>query len=119
MPTPEHSDLYQRSGFGIAVPDCRSIAIDRVRRKHQRLTSCLLIENAPLASTAAPEPFTPGHFRSRLTTIRTGSKSDASQKAVLANFPVCPQKRTVAPDSPKPVRNQVDSEVVRVLGHTA
>ena len=53
MPTPEHSDLYQRSAFGIAVPDCRSIAIDRVRRKHSgfllvslskmpRPNSCLL-----------------------------------------------------------------------------
>jgi len=70
-PAPQHPNLHRYSGPGIAVPEGRSIAIDRVRRKRQRLPSCLLIENAPLACTIAAEPFAPGHFRSRLTTTRT------------------------------------------------
>ena len=61
-PTPRHPDIYGRSGPGTAVPDCRSIAIDRVRHKRQRLPSCLLIENAPARTHSCPQAFHAGAF---------------------------------------------------------
>ena len=59
---PGHPGVAGRSGLGIAVPECPSIAIDRVRRNHQRLPSCLLIENAPAKARSCTPRFCAGAF---------------------------------------------------------
>jgi hypothetical protein len=61
-PAPRQSDSYGRFGFGIAVPDCRSIAIDRVHR----LAGFLLVSSSKMPrehrTTAARRASHPGAF---------------------------------------------------------
>lgn len=61
MPAPGHSDIYRRSGLGIVVPDCLSIAIDRVHR----LGGFLLVSLSKMPRghrSTAPRARHPGAF---------------------------------------------------------
>jgi hypothetical protein len=59
---PGDTEVAGRSYLGIGVPECPSIAIDRVRRNHPRLPSCLLIENAPAWARPCAPRFCAGAF---------------------------------------------------------
>src|SRR6516162_10068628 len=90
IPTPfprSHSIRLDSMGLLVStfapssVPNSHSIPIvQRVRRKHQRLPSSLLIENASDSALDPRTLFCPRHFRSSLATIRPSDENPVPTK---------------------------------------